>query len=73
MKFSELWTKTCGDNRINWWFVDNHDDKGTIPPLLKNPDEIPGRIWNSFIVRIGAEGNKLIDVGLSEAKPVYNA
>ena len=69
MRFSELYNKICGDNRISWWFVDNHEDKGVLPPSMKincPEKEIPDRIWNAWIVRIGAEGDKLVDVGLEE-------
>jgi hypothetical protein len=71
MQFSEFFNKTCGDNRISWWFTENHEDKGVLPPSMsiKKVEEIPERIWNSWIVRIGAVGNKSIDVGLAADKP----
>jgi hypothetical protein len=65
MKFGELWNKICGDNKISWWYIENHEDKGILAAEL-TAAEVPKRIWNSEVVRIGAEGNKIIDVGLKE-------
>lgn len=68
MRFSDFWNKCCGDCKISWWFIENHQDCGTLPAsmYLKSITEVPERVRNAHIVRIGAEGNKLIDVGLAE-------
>lgn len=69
MTFEELWNKVCGDNKISYWFIENHQDCGTLPASmrLKNINEVPERVRKAFIVRIGAEGKNLLDVGLSES------
>ncbi len=68
MTFEEFWNKACGNNKISYWFTENHQDCGTLPAsmYMKNINEVPKRVRKAFIVRIGAEGKDLLDVGLAE-------
>lgn len=70
MTFYTLLLKTCGDNKVTWWNCDNHAETGVIGPELdlRKLHGLPKPLLNAEVARVGAEGNKLLDVGLETIK-----